>query len=93
MGHPAPNILRFLALVWCQDRIQLPAGPGDDRIDLRLDPGSDSTQLAASAIHNRVDPQLLFRRKTQLPSKPIAKLPVPGGMHAALPPPMLEGMG
>jgi hypothetical protein len=93
MGLPSPDVFGLLALVRGQDRIQLPACPGDDRIDLRLDPGSDSTQLAASAIHNRIDPQLLFRGKTQLPSKPIAKLPVPRGMHAALPSPMLEGMG
>jgi hypothetical protein len=59
-GVATADLLRLLALLRRKNRVQRPAGPADDGIELGLNRASDRAQLAALTIHDGVDPGLLL---------------------------------
>jgi hypothetical protein len=54
------DFLGLLALLRRKNRVQRPAGPADDGIELGLNRASDRAELAALTIHDGVDPGLLL---------------------------------
>jgi hypothetical protein len=73
---PAANLRSLLSLVRRKHRVQLSAGPADDRIQLGLDLAPNSTQLSTLTIHDGIDPSLLLRREADLLGKPVPELPI-----------------
>jgi hypothetical protein len=65
----SPDLLRLLPLLRREYRVQRPASAGDDRIQLRLNLSPHRSQLAALAVHDRVDQGLLLGRETYLAGK------------------------
>jgi hypothetical protein len=58
---PPANLFSLLSLLRRKHRIQPPASPADDRIQLGLDLAANGAQLSPLPIHDRVDPDLLLR--------------------------------
>src|SRR6185312_16517219 len=71
------QLLRLLALLRRQDRVDLSAGLSHDRVEPRLDLLPHGTDFLELAVHQRIDPHSLCRRETQL----LGEL-VPGGTLA-----------
>jgi hypothetical protein len=60
------QLLRLLALFRRQDCVDLSAGLSHNRVEPRLNLLPNSTNLLQLAIHERIDPHPLLRRKTKL---------------------------
>jgi hypothetical protein len=65
---PPAHLFRLLPLLGREHGVQRPAGLREDRVEPRLHRRPDGAHTAHLAIHDRIDPGLLTRRETELPT-------------------------